>query len=174
MVKISDLDTLISAARLLHDKNAPFHYVLAGDGELMTQLAESVKVNGLQGVVSFLGRINSDQMPTLLHEAAIYITTSLSDGSSLALLEAMACGAFPIATDIPANSEWIEHGKNGFLFCPGSPTELASSIQKAWVNLDLRNEAAKINWDIIQERGNYQENMQLIEQSFITLIKPRE
>ena len=50
-----------------------------------------------------------------LGQADIYVSTSLHDGTSVSLLEAMGSGAFPIVTDIPSNREWIHHGQNGFL-----------------------------------------------------------
>ena len=56
-------------------------------------------------------------MPAYLNAADIYVSTSLSDGTSLSLLEAMACSLPVVVTDIPANKEWITDGHNGFLCC---------------------------------------------------------
>jgi glycosyltransferase involved in cell wall biosynthesis len=54
-------------------------------------------------------------MADLLSQTDIYVSTSLYDGTSVSLLEAMGSGAFPIVTDIPSNREWISPGQNGFL-----------------------------------------------------------
>ena len=45
----------------------------------------------------------------------LYISIPTSDSTSVTLLEAMAAGSLPIVSDLPANREWIEDGKNGFL-----------------------------------------------------------
>jgi glycosyltransferase involved in cell wall biosynthesis len=46
-----------------------------------------------------------------LRTAHIYVSTSLSDSTSVSLLEAMAAGCFPVVSDIPANREWIVDGE---------------------------------------------------------------
>ena len=60
--------------------------------------------------------------------ADIYVSTSLYDGTSVSLLEAMGSGAFPVVTDIPANREWITNGENGFLVPVDEEKYLANRI----------------------------------------------
>ncbi len=58
----------------------------------------------------------------------IFLLPSRSEGFSLALLEAAASGLPIIASNIPGNDEFIEHGKNGFLFNISKPDELTNKI----------------------------------------------
>jgi glycosyltransferase involved in cell wall biosynthesis len=169
LVNISDLETLLTAAKTLHGEGEHYQFIVAGEGELKEHLAALVKTYNLQEYVAFVGKIEADKMPEMYQKAAIYVSTSLSDGSSLSLLEAMACGAFPVVADIPANREWIEHGVNGYLFKPGSSAELAGCINEAWKNLDLRNTAADKNRQIVQQKANYLLNLRAIEQAYISL-----
>ena len=170
MVKVSQLETLLQAALILKETQSPLRFDIAGNGELRSKL-ENLTVNlGLRKMVHFVGVIPPEQMPDTLHRMAIYISTSVSDGASLSLLEAMACGALPVVTDIPANREWITHGDNGLLTQPGSPEDLAEKLTQAWGDESLRQKAAKRNWEIIRERGDYQTNMSKIEQEFNKLI----
>jgi len=69
----------------------------------------------LREFVQFLWRIPREKIPDLLNQADIYVSTSLYDATSVSLLEALASGAFPVVTDIPANREWISDGESGFL-----------------------------------------------------------
>jgi glycosyltransferase involved in cell wall biosynthesis len=56
----------------------------------------------------FLGGTSLENLVERLASADIYVSLSWSDGTSISLLEAMACGAFPILSDIPQNREWID------------------------------------------------------------------
>ena len=171
MVKVSQLEILIQAAANLREYNSPLEFYLAGNGEFRNALEKKVSTLQLQQVVHFIGQIPHKQMPDLLRQIAIYISTSSSDGASISLLEAMACGAFPVVTDIPANREWIQHGHNGLLAQPGSITDLTEKIIQAWYDEPLRQRAAALNLEIIREHGDYQINMRKIEQAFQNLIQ---
>ena len=72
-------------------------------------------------------------------------------------------------SDIPANREWITDGVNGYLVSPNSPEQLADRINDAWNHLELREAAAKHNWSVIRERGDYRKNMSIIESEFMRL-----
>src|SRR5581483_12442875 len=89
--------------------------ILIGDGSERARLQARARELGLDGQVQFLGRRRPAEVAGYLSAADLFVSTSLSDGNNISLNEAMACGAFPIATDIEANREWIAHGENGFL-----------------------------------------------------------
>jgi glycosyltransferase involved in cell wall biosynthesis len=84
-------------------------------------------------------------MPNLLSEADIYVSTSLYDGTSVSLLEAMGSGAFPIVTNIPANREWINDGENGFLISVDDEKILAQRIIESIKNRSLLEKSVKKN-----------------------------
>ena len=90
-----------------------------------------------------MGRVPHDRMPELLTQTDIYVSTSLSDGTSVSLLEAMASGVFPIVTDIPSNREWINDGENGFLVPAGKEINLADRIIGTIRNEGLMEKASE-------------------------------
>ena len=69
-----------------------------------------------------------DDLPRLLKEHSIAFVPSLSEGFSLALVEVMACGLAPVATDIPGNRETVVDGENGLLVPPGDPAAAAAAL----------------------------------------------
>ena len=66
-----------------------------------------------------------------MSRAKVYVSTSLADGTSISLLEAMAAGLIPVVSDIDANRPWITHGEDGFFFPAGDSQALAEQIVQA-------------------------------------------
>jgi len=62
------------------------------------------------------GQIPQKDLPDYFRSSDIYISASLSDGSSVSLMEALACGSPALVSDIPGNREWVQPGKQGWLF----------------------------------------------------------
>ena len=77
------------------------------------------------------GRLEPGHSPALLARAEIYLSASLSDSTSVSLLEAMACGAVPVVSDIDGNREWVAEGEGARLFAPGDPGSLARALERA-------------------------------------------
>ncbi len=123
---------------------------------------------GLADRFSFLGRLAPAALAAELRAAAVYVSTSRSDSTSVSLLEAMACGAFPVVTDLPANREWIADGENGLLV-GREPNGLAEALLRALGDGELRRAAAEKNARIISERGLWRDNMRRVEEALLRL-----
>jgi glycosyltransferase involved in cell wall biosynthesis len=78
--------------------------------------------------VHFAGRVSQAELPAYYRAADLYVSPSHSDGSSISLLEALACGRPVLASDIPSNREWVTAAANGQLFRDGSVTDLAAKL----------------------------------------------
>ncbi|RJP15556.1 MAG: glycosyltransferase family 4 protein [Candidatus Abyssobacteria bacterium SURF_5] len=156
---IYDLELLVRATPLILQRVPEASICIAGKGpqrEALSQLAEKL---GVSGKLTFLGEIPHEQMPKYLRKTAAYVSTALSDGASVSLLEAMACGAVPVVADIPANREWIHDGRNGFLFAPGNAEALADKLELCLTQPDLRKTAREINTRIVQQRAQWNLNV---------------
>lgn len=100
---------------------------LVGDGDSRELLVQRCRELGLSSHVLFLG--SRDDVPALLAMSDVFVLPSLADeGTSLALLEAMACGLPVVATSIPGNAAVIEDGVSGLLVPPGDVQELSRAI----------------------------------------------
>jgi glycosyltransferase involved in cell wall biosynthesis len=162
LLPIYNVSLLIRAIPIVLKEEPETKFLIAGDGaekETLERQAEGLNINSS---VEFLGRVPHEEMPNLLSQTDIYVSTSLHDGTSVSLLEAMAVGAFPIVTDIPSNREWIRNAENGFLISTGNENVLAMKIVEAIRNKELVVEATNKNQKIIEEKAHWKENIKKI------------
>jgi len=128
LLPIYNVSLLVRAIPIVLKEEPETKFLIAGDGTEKGALEREVKNLNINSSVKFLGRVSHEEMPNLLSQADIYVSTSLHDGTSVSLLEAMGSGAFPVVTDIPANREWIINGENGLLISADEPRSLANKI----------------------------------------------
>ncbi|MBA4320980.1 MAG: glycosyl transferase family 1, partial [Flavobacterium sp.] len=80
---------------------------------------------------------------------------------------------FPIVTDIPSNRAWIKDNKNGFLCPTDDPNQLSKKILEVLINNNLRVKTAKRNQALVEERGSYKKNMEMMEKYYLQLISSK-
>jgi glycosyltransferase involved in cell wall biosynthesis len=110
--------------------------VIIGDGPTKPILEKYVKEYNIDNYTLFLGYIPNAHK--FLHIIDIFVLPSLSEGSPIALIEAMACSKAIIASNIPAIKEIVEDGKEALLFDPYSSEQLKEAILKLYHNSELR------------------------------------
>lgn len=155
LMPVYDVGTLIKAVSTLVGSGARIELDVVGDGPERGRLETLAASLGIAGSVRFLGRVEHRALPGILARADIFVSTALSDGNNISLNEAMACGVFPIATQIPANSQWLEAGRNGLLFRRGDAVDLASCIRSAIGDPGFRSRAIAINREIVEASANW-------------------
>jgi glycosyltransferase involved in cell wall biosynthesis len=121
--------------------------------------------------VHFPGQVSRDDLPAYYRAADLYISTSHSDGTSISLLEALACATPVLLSDIPGNREWVtEPGQVGWLFRDGDVDSLSEGIIHAWESrsqLPAMGQAAR---RIAEARADWDKNFpQLFEAYQIAL-----
>jgi len=118
-------------------------------------------------VVPFLSQAD---WASLLQKAMAVVSPSVSDGTPNGMLEAMACGAIPIAGDIESIREWIEDGKNGFTFDAESVKELERKLVECLSDKTLREDCASQNREIILDRCARETVMPKIRKFYQSII----
>jgi glycosyltransferase involved in cell wall biosynthesis len=114
----------------LHE-DFPDPYLIVGhSGSATSSLRQQVDRLGVGFRVRFIDSVPEQDLVHLLGRAACYVTAAEVDGTSVTLLQAMACGTPVIASDTPGNMSWIEDGVTGFLFPTGDTAELARLIDQ--------------------------------------------
>jgi glycosyltransferase involved in cell wall biosynthesis len=139
---------------------------LAGDAE-----AERwVEALGIRSGTRLWPLLSQPQLWALYRRAQVFVSPSVHDGTPNSLLEAMACGCFPVAGNIESMREWITPGVNGLLADATDPQALADAIIAALENKDLRRRAAGHNAALIAERADYARCMAKAEEFYRKLV----
>jgi L-malate glycosyltransferase len=102
--------------------------LLLGGGSQAQALRQIFERGGVSERVTFAGHIRQAELPRYYHMADLYISPSHVDGSSVSLMEALACGLPCLVSNIPANCEWVSDGANGWLFPDGDIQALAGKM----------------------------------------------
>ena len=124
-----DFSTLLRAANILRNlMDRPFVFVFIGDGPDRSMLETVANELGVSDVIYFLGF--RDDIPQLLLGIDIFLTTSLREGLSISIMEAMAAARPIVATSIPPNAELIENEKTGLLVDIRSPEQVVRAIER--------------------------------------------
>jgi glycosyltransferase involved in cell wall biosynthesis len=117
---------LVEAARGLDRPR--LRVIVAGlAGHQSSALDRSVRTQGLEGRVSFLG--HRSDVPDLLAAADVFVLPSVSEGAGGALIEAMAMGLPIVASDLPAIREAVKDRTSALLVPPGDPAALRRAIE---------------------------------------------
>lgn len=135
------------------------YLILAAKGSLTEKLKDYSKLHQLTNHVTFAGFVTKSQNQANYLKSKFFISIPTSDGTSISLLEAMAYGCIPVLSDIPANREWVEDGKNGIII--GRTEPFIKAIKRG-----LELDAAKVqhyNRDLINQRATKSANAALFK-----------
>jgi len=125
LVSLKRVDLLIEAWSTL-DAESRGTLLVVGDGPERKALKTLNENLGLAGV-RFEG--STEDVPTYLHAADVFILPSSEEALSCALLEAMATGLAVLVTDLPGNRAIIRHGENGLVFAQNDRQALANGLE---------------------------------------------
>ncbi len=148
------VDVLARAFVLAAGQRPDLRLLLLGNGSLAGRIRRTLMGGGVLDWVHFGGQVNYADLPDYYRAANLYISASHSDGSSVSLMEALACGLPAVVSDIPGNREWVTP-EVGWQFPDGDAEALARIILQAVAAQDeLKAKAAaarrraeyKANW----------------------------
>jgi glycosyltransferase involved in cell wall biosynthesis len=109
--------------------DVPAQLTILGDGPCRPELQALSRRLGQESRIVFTGAV--DDVTPYLREADVYVSTSVSEGMSNALLEAMSGGLMPVVSRVSGADDLVEEGVSGLLFPPGDETELATRLEKS-------------------------------------------
>lgn len=116
-------------------------FVLAGEGPERGALEAQAAALGLGERIAFLG--HRSDVPQLLAACDVFALPSLFEGSSLAVLEAMAAERAVVSSSIGGTNELIADSENGSLVAPGDADALADALRRLLADAPLRTVLAR-------------------------------
>jgi glycosyltransferase involved in cell wall biosynthesis len=130
-------DIFLKALKILTEKNAKFHCLIAGTGPQEEEIKRLCNKLGLHNQVTFIGF--TKEIPSFLSALDILAVPSNNEGLGTIILEGIHAGCAVIASEVGGIPEMIQHQKTGLLIPPGSPEKLAEGILELIASPTLRN-----------------------------------
>jgi glycosyltransferase involved in cell wall biosynthesis len=164
LLELYRLDLLL---RALDRLGRDFECDVVGEGPERPRLERLRDELGLTDRVRFHGHLPGDEVERMLGRADVYVSLAESDGTSLGLLEALALGAVPVLSDIPANRPWVRDGESGVL-TRSDPDSVAGAIERA--RELCSGDAPARNLRLVSERGDRDANLSAWARSLERLV----
>ena len=126
LYRVADIiDAFALASRRIPD----LHLIIGHTGALTEQLQQRAADLEIADRTHFIGTIAERELPPLLRACDVYVSASEVDGTSVTLLQAMACGTPVVVSDTPGNRAWVSEGRTGYLFASGDASDLARVLE---------------------------------------------
>jgi len=165
------VDVIVRAFIQARQANPDLRLLIYGQGSQEESLRKLLKQSGFLPDVYFGGFASFEQLPEVYHSADLYLSASHSDGSSVSLMEALACGLPAIVSDIPGNLEWIKEDENGWLFKDGKADELAQKILLAAAQVKSLVRMKAGNRLLAETRANWDKNFKVLLEAYELAVK---
>lgn len=157
-VRQKNLDSLIKALSFLGEEYCLLA-VGAGDVKEYSQIAEESMVLSR---VFFVESIHNEELGRYFSWADCMCLPSRWEGFCMAIIEALACEAMVVVSDIPENAEAVQHEQNGLLIKEfESPRAIADAIRRACTDQELRKRA----------KANARKSVERFEQSRVDALE---
>ena len=141
------------------------YLVLVGEGPVQSELKELATALKISQQVIFLGR--QYRVFEILPLLDVFVLSSITEGTSIALLEAQACGVPAVVTDVGGNSRIIQTGKNGFLCALNDDNAMSEYLERLKNDQDLRTRMAQAAQNIVRQRFGLQTMVHQYETLFL-------
>lgn len=152
------IDVLVRAFAEVVRHRPTARLLLLGDGSEERTIRSLVTELQIGECIHMAGRVPYDLLADYFRAADVYVSSALSDGTSVSLLEAMACGLPVVVSDSFGNLEWVEEGVNGRLAKAGDADSLCGSMLALLDDGSNRSVMSAANVATARERANWDAN----------------
>jgi glycosyltransferase involved in cell wall biosynthesis len=156
------LREIIEACRILKNENFNFDFKCFGAGEAKDSFTR--EMTGILGEkFSYGGVVSGAEKWRALAASDIFLLPSRYEGLPVALLEAMAAGCVPVASNIGSVREVVRDGVNGFLVAPG---DVAQIVEKLKLLLSENSDLGALRRsarETIEKRFNFKDYIKKLE-----------
>jgi glycosyltransferase involved in cell wall biosynthesis len=147
--------------------------VMLGGGSQETLLRQTFASGDVFDKVSFPGQVTQSELPGYYQAADLYIAAAHSDGTSISLLEAMACATPVLVSDLSGNQEWVNPGEAGWTFPDGDANALAEGIKKTWEQRSRLPKMGQTARSIVEGRADWKQNFPKLLEAYNLALQVR-
>jgi glycosyltransferase involved in cell wall biosynthesis len=133
---------------------------IAGDGPAASSLRARAVELGVDGRITWVGRVSEPEVVALLAAHDVHVSTAPVDGASISLLQAMAVGCPSVVVDNPSNREWLEEGRTGWLVPAGDAVRLADVLAEVDGRRALLPLVARSAREVVEQHADWLQNRQ--------------
>jgi glycosyltransferase involved in cell wall biosynthesis len=146
---------------------------VAATGEETAALKALAAELNITARIDFTGMLTPPQLLSAYRRSALFVSVPESDGTSVSLLEAMFAGCLPVLSDLPANREWVQPGKNGLLVADMKRLHTALAEAIAWFESGRWDiEGRPANEARVRERALFSGNIRQFQALYLRLPAP--
>lgn len=169
-----NIDVLIKAfARLVQQRpEAQARLCLLGGGPQAVELQALAQQLQVHDQVDFVGRVGDQAMVEALQRSRVSVSVPTSDATSVSVLESMACGLPIIASDLPANRQWITPGQGGWLVPARDEAALVQALITAHDQAEVRQSMGQCNRARIERDASRRGQMDAMWRLYQGLLHP--
>jgi glycosyltransferase involved in cell wall biosynthesis len=154
-------DVLLRAfARASHDKPG-WRLLIAGEGSCRADLESLVRDLGLSGRARLLGQVRD--VVSLHHALDLFVQSSDYEGTSNAVLEAMALETPTVATNVGGTAELIEDGVHGRIVPPDDVAALGRTMLEVGENRDFATRISRAARERVIETLSFSRRTRRVE-----------
>lgn len=114
-------------------KDLSVHLLIAGDGELATEVRAEINRLGLSERVTMLGVLNQEELAKLHQISSVFVLSSAYEGLPLVVLEALACGT-PVVTTKCGETPKLLTPESGLVCEERNPLSIADTLRRVVLN----------------------------------------
>jgi len=143
LIWIKGYEYLLLALKALIEIGIDAELHIIGEGDDYGRILYTSEDLGLEENVFLHGKLPPEKVRDILQTSDIFVLSSLSEGISNAVLEAMSCGLPIVTTDCGGMREAVTDGIEGFVVPVREPKAMANAIEKLAKDVRLRKQMGK-------------------------------
>jgi len=168
-----NIDVIVDTAPRVREAVPGVHYIIAGNEGDDGAFRARAEGAGLVDRVHWVGRIPHAELPAYVRAADVFLTVPSVDATAVSLLEAMACRAAIVATDLPSAVEWIVNGETGLTVTPRAADGLVAAITRYLGDPGLRSRVGEAAERVVRAKADHDRSMARVEDIYYDLVAGR-
>lgn len=162
-----DYTTALKAIKTLAETRDDFRFIIVGYGEMENTIRSQIKEMGLADIVEIF--IRPDNVLEMLAGSDIYLSTSIFEGTSNSIMEALLASLPIVATNVGDNGYMVKDGENGMLHERGDSEGMAHSLSTLLDDENLRTRMGTYSAKLLKD--NY--SVEAFRNRYLDFLKNR-